>query len=236
MLKLFRRIRKKLIDKGNLKRYLIYSFGEILLVVVGILLAFQVNNWNEERKAGIKEVQILKGLESNLNNNIESIQQNIDEQNSVIRGIERLISHLQNPNSNDSLIRYYQDASFLEHIELSSSTYESLKSSGFEVIGNENIKNKIIELFEIDYSHELASVNSVSPRIGEVGLQLGIKKSHVIIGILTSNSFKKDDTYFELLNFLTVKKQWKNDFVKGQEKLLQKTMKLETEIANYLKK
>lgn len=50
MIKFFRKIRQKLIDEGNLKRYLIYAIGEILLVVIGILLAVQINEWNKERQ------------------------------------------------------------------------------------------------------------------------------------------------------------------------------------------
>ena len=46
MLKFFRRIRQKLINQGDLKRYLIYAIGEVILVMIGILLALQVNNWN----------------------------------------------------------------------------------------------------------------------------------------------------------------------------------------------
>ena len=47
MLKFFRGIRRKLIDEENLKKYLIYGIGEILLVVIGILIALQINNWNQ---------------------------------------------------------------------------------------------------------------------------------------------------------------------------------------------
>ena len=47
MFKLFRRLRRKLIAEGNLKRYLIYAMGEILLVVIGILIAVQLNNLNQ---------------------------------------------------------------------------------------------------------------------------------------------------------------------------------------------
>ena len=50
MLKFFRRIRRKLLNEGSLRKYLVYAIGEILLVMVGILLALQVNNWNEGRK------------------------------------------------------------------------------------------------------------------------------------------------------------------------------------------
>ena len=56
MIKFFRKIRRKLIDEGNLKRYLLYAFGEIFLVVIGILIALQINNWNQNR-LGTKEEQ-----------------------------------------------------------------------------------------------------------------------------------------------------------------------------------
>jgi len=49
MLRFFRTIRKKLIEQDNIRKYLLYAIGEILLVVIGILIALQVNNWNEER-------------------------------------------------------------------------------------------------------------------------------------------------------------------------------------------
>ena len=50
MLNIFRKIRQKLLQQNAAKRYLLYAFGEILLVVIGILIALQVNNWNEEKK------------------------------------------------------------------------------------------------------------------------------------------------------------------------------------------
>lgn len=49
MLKFFKRIRKRQIHQGRLKNYLLYAIGEIILVVIGILLALQINNWNTER-------------------------------------------------------------------------------------------------------------------------------------------------------------------------------------------
>jgi len=62
MLKFFRRIRKKLINTGNLKKYLIYAIGEIILVVIGILIALQVNTWNDNRKSNIQEQELANKL------------------------------------------------------------------------------------------------------------------------------------------------------------------------------
>ena len=66
MIKFFRQIRRKLIDAGNLKRYLIYAIGEILLVMIGILLALQVNNWNESNRLAASKITYLKEIRNDL--------------------------------------------------------------------------------------------------------------------------------------------------------------------------
>lgn len=77
MLKFFRRIRQKLINEGSLKRYLIYSIGEISLIMVGILLALQINNWNEERKNTLAEKVLLETLQGDIQFNIEAMEKSI---------------------------------------------------------------------------------------------------------------------------------------------------------------
>jgi hypothetical protein len=49
MIKFFRSIRSKRLSENKFGKYLAYSFGEVILVVVGILIALQINNWNENR-------------------------------------------------------------------------------------------------------------------------------------------------------------------------------------------
>ena len=66
MITLFRRIRQKLIEPGSVTKYLLYAVGEILLVVIGILIALQVNNWNEERISQNREYDFLVEIRDNL--------------------------------------------------------------------------------------------------------------------------------------------------------------------------
>jgi len=70
MIKFFRRIRFKLLSKGNMGEYFKYAIGEIILVVIGILIALQINNWNQESKNQKKINSIFKEVLSDLHDDI----------------------------------------------------------------------------------------------------------------------------------------------------------------------
>ena len=72
MLKFFRKIRQKLIDQGDAKRYLLYAIGEILLVVVGILIALQINNWNTNQTNRHTETEYLHRLKNELKQDLDA--------------------------------------------------------------------------------------------------------------------------------------------------------------------
>ncbi len=90
MLRFFRQIRQRLLTDNKFSKYLLYALGEILLVVIGILIALQVNNWNEKRKEESEMVKNLTEFKSELESNI-----------SKIHGILRFY------NNRDSLIRQH---------------------------------------------------------------------------------------------------------------------------------
>lgn len=73
MIPFFRNLRKALLQKGQTTRYLKYAIGEILLVVIGILLALQINNWNEARKQRDAEKEFIAGIKNDLIRDKESI-------------------------------------------------------------------------------------------------------------------------------------------------------------------
>ena len=64
MIKFFRKIRQQMLNQNKTSRYFKYALGEIILVVFGILIALQINTWNENRKAANEETKILKALQA----------------------------------------------------------------------------------------------------------------------------------------------------------------------------
>lgn len=79
MINFFRKIRQKLIDEGNLKRYLLYAIGEIVLVMLGILLALQFNNWNEGQRNYKGETVALIELRNEFDSNYKSFLKVLDQ-------------------------------------------------------------------------------------------------------------------------------------------------------------
>jgi len=74
MIKFFRHIRKEQMEKGKTSKYFKYAFGEIILVVIGILIALQINNWNEANKETETEKVYIKNIIRDLNNQLKSIE------------------------------------------------------------------------------------------------------------------------------------------------------------------
>lgn len=93
MIHFFRKIRHKLLSENKIGRYLRYAIGEVLLVVIGILIALQINNWNANRKDEIKTLNYLTNLKENLNDDIASFEANISLNKTRLRGIFYILEH-----------------------------------------------------------------------------------------------------------------------------------------------
>ena len=74
MIKFFRKIRQRLLTENKFKKYLLYAIGEIFLVMIGILLALQVNSWNQKRLDHLEEKAILSNLKEDFRNAIEEFE------------------------------------------------------------------------------------------------------------------------------------------------------------------
>lgn len=97
MIKFFRSIRKTLLNEGRTSKYFKYAIGEIILVVIGILIALQINNWNENRKERMQETVLLEQLLSDFNSNLEQLDQKISMREDFINSVKQLFNYIDNP-------------------------------------------------------------------------------------------------------------------------------------------
>ncbi|MEQ9090828.1 MAG: DUF6090 family protein [Balneola sp.] len=114
MLRFFRNIRQKLIEQENIRKYIWYALGEILLVMIGILLALQVNNWNEDRKDRYKELKVLQQLKEDYTSNLNQLDEKINIRNQTIASSKWLLSYIDGNSSlpKDSILVHLGRSSY----------------------------------------------------------------------------------------------------------------------------
>jgi type II secretory pathway pseudopilin PulG len=86
-------------ETGKKGKYLKYAIGEIVLVVIGILIALSINNWNEYRKDRIKEQAILSQLKEEYNSNLKQLESKITIRNIIITSSQKVLSYIDDPQS-----------------------------------------------------------------------------------------------------------------------------------------
>ncbi|MCA0154405.1 DUF6090 family protein [Winogradskyella vincentii] len=108
MIKFFRHIRKSLLEQNKMGKYFKYAIGEILLVVIGILIALQINNWNENRKERLQEQELLVQLQSEFTSNLEQLDQKIQMRERMISSSLKLLQYIDRPQTrnNDSILKH----------------------------------------------------------------------------------------------------------------------------------
>ena len=97
MIKFFRKIRQKLLEQNRVSKYLIYAFGEIILVVIGILIALQINNWNENRKQEAKTQNYYHQLLEDLRKDKIFAKETIAKFESQRSAYQNYLSEFKNP-------------------------------------------------------------------------------------------------------------------------------------------
>jgi len=152
MIKFFRHIRKSLLMENKTSKYFKYAIGEIVLVVIGILIALQINNWNENRKQKVKEVDALENIKTSLLSDLELY-------NGIFKvrlgwkekGLEYLkeVAYYKHKVPEDSIFNNYFGMITDIIFRYDSGSYDALKSSGFDLIQNKELRKKIIHTYQI---------------------------------------------------------------------------------------
>ena len=150
MIKFFRHIRKTLISENNMGKYFKYAIGEILLVVIGILIALQINNWNENRKERSNELKILNTLNAEFTRNGNTLDSLLLELKVIEQSLSFVLQKIEpNPKINftavelDSILYNSFDNPVWKRSEY---TLRNLESSGkLSALSNEDLRNKLYE-------------------------------------------------------------------------------------------
>uniref|UniRef100_UPI0030DA5AE8 DUF6090 family protein n=1 Tax=uncultured Planktosalinus sp. TaxID=1810935 RepID=UPI0030DA5AE8 len=87
MIQFFRKIRQKLLSENKFSKYLIYAIGEIILVVIGILIALQINNWNEGRKDEIRASNYINRISEDLDRSINRSESLAKLNKSILKAV-----------------------------------------------------------------------------------------------------------------------------------------------------
>ena len=157
MIKFFRKIRQKLLSENKFSKYLLYAVGEIILVVIGILIALNINNWNQNRLNEELESLYYKRLLDDAREEKQILEATINYSNKVYYHAKNAIDVFVNSidaenNPVENLIDMYQ-ASQLSDAYSASSTFQELLASGqINLIQNENLKNTLISYYGGNWS------------------------------------------------------------------------------------
>jgi hypothetical protein len=149
MLRIFRNIRQKLAAENKVMAYLRYAIGEILLVVIGILIALQVNNWNENRKEHLIEIKYLKNLKHDLQSDSTDLVYYKNIRVGQANAARELIELAKTKNVSDvfKLDSLYTTVALWWEFVPNNNTFEELRSSGnLKLLRNDSIKNLLLDL------------------------------------------------------------------------------------------
>ncbi len=177
MIKFFRRIRQKLLSESKFSKYLLYAIGEIVLVMIGILLALQVNNWNEQRKDAKKEQELLLQLQSEFQSNLAQLDQKIDLRNQMISASLKLLHTIDSHETrhSDSILKYITLTALTPTFD---PIVNDINSSGrIQLLQNSALKEKlarwtseVIQVTEEEQTWEFIRDHKYMPMLSENGI------------------------------------------------------------------
>ena len=152
MIKFFRKIRQQLMAENRFSKYLLYAIGEIVLVVIGILIALGINNWNQKRIEIEKETIAFNNLISDLEEQSASLKVNIETEKEMFKSGLYISEHFSRNKgfvNNDTLLSKLNLLGMRKTFSPIKTTFDELKSTGnITLIRNENLKRSIIQFYD----------------------------------------------------------------------------------------
>ncbi len=204
-----------------------YAVGEIVLVVIGILIALQINTWNEKKQERVKEREILIDLVENLEINIKTLETNIEKMRLLDQPSKFVLASLYNkqPYVDSMQVHFHRARIPKQKFFLSQTGYERYKDIGLQIIINKGLKDEIMNLFETVYPSTLSYSNAVNQYLPDFD-------DHVVQNFIYSNKKLEPIDYPKLLNdhyyisWIRAYKEGRNDLIKMGNNLINETARV----------
>lgn len=167
-------------ESGSIQKYMLYAVGEILLVMIGILLALQVNNWNEQRKEQFEEKKILKEIAESFKSDVDGLKNMILRLKKADADLYDILYHV------DHNIPYYDSLNYKfrwltqpHRWRFNRTAFRSLENTGLDIIRDSNIKEMIIYAYEGFYPRLNRSFQNYEDNILQYSRPLIRKHFHI---------------------------------------------------------
>jgi len=236
MIKFFRKIRQNLLTENKVSKYILYAIGEILLVVIGILIAISINNKNEARKVKQFEYAILQDIETSMEENFQSLDRCLEYNKKAILSADIILKHLdENLPYNDSLDFHFSRALEWCSIAFNNAGYESLKMYGTNLITNDTIREKL-GIYDAGWMETLAQrqedyfFNTASPVLTELFDKVAMRTQ---MKPFDYEQLRNSNKYISILN---TSRQNREDQIRWYEQWQQSFVSLDKMIKTELKK
>ena len=165
MIKLFRKIRRNLLLEGKTGKYLKYAIGEIVLVVIGILIALAINNWNQNRINTDKQQGYLIGLKNDLEIQITSFNTLIEFYELTISKGESILidfSSIGKLLEIDSINRKLSNLMYTRSYPEITTTFSDLNSTGqLNLIKEKSLRSQVIKYYQNSDNNKKSIENNV---------------------------------------------------------------------------
>ncbi|WP_424962836.1 DUF6090 family protein [Ekhidna sp.] len=151
MLTFLREVRRKLISKNKVTSYLLYAIGEIFLVVIGILIAVSIDDWNQYQNERETEQKIVLEIKKDLETSRAELKEIIDFQIECIELTKVLYDQILNGSCDSVTVFAFMLGSHEKQFYPKTSGYEALKSEGLNIIINDTLRRAITDIYELGF-------------------------------------------------------------------------------------
>lgn len=149
MFSVFKSFKQKMLSENKLGRYLKYALGEIILVVIGILLAIRIDAYFDNINRGKLQVKILEEIYQNLQGDLLDLQDESESFDLVRKTDSLLLAYISSGNAyNDTIGSLIHISQMSPHLSYARSGYKLLESRGIELIRQDSLRVKLTELYE----------------------------------------------------------------------------------------